>query len=278
MGFFNNYTQDGPDTGSRKMLFGIICVNVLFFLAVAFQKGALLGLLILTTAAIHDGQLWRLFSSLLVNFHGFNLFFEMFALYIFGTIITPRLSAGKILSLYLFSGLAGNLLWLALSSRFGSPYVFGCSGAVNGIIMASAMMAPNLQLYLLFIPFPVKLRTMAVVFMLLNLLMGSLTPFALLDVGGFLGGYLFMRLFLRRLVEWDMLDFLTGGGKEGRARPVPYEFNAGPRPQRRTDEPDISRQEVDRILDKLSRTGINSLTPEEVKVLERVREQMNRKN
>ena len=35
---------------------------------------------------------------------------------------------------------------------------------------------------------------------------------------------------------------------------------------------------VDRILDKLSRTGINSLTPEEVAVLEKVREQMNRKN
>lgn len=278
MGFFNNYAQDDPDTGSRKMLFGIICVNVLFFLAVTFQKGPLQGLLILTPDAIRDGQVWRLFSSLLVNFSGFNLFFEMFALYIFGTIITPRLGAGKILSLYLFSGLAGNLLWLALSSRFSIPYVYGCSGAVNGIIMASAMMVPNMQLYLLFIPFPIKLRTMAVVFMLLNVLMGSLTPFALLDVGGFLGGYLFMRLFLRRLVEWDMLDFLTGARKTGRARSVPYEFTARPRPQQRTDEPNISRQEVDRILDKLSRTGINSLTPEEVKVLERVREQMNRKN
>lgn len=279
MGFFNNFTQDDPDTGSRNMLFGIICVQVLFFLAVSFQRsgGPLPALLVLTPDAVRDGQLWRLFSSLLVNFSGFNLFFEMFALYIFGTIITPRLGAGKILSLYLFSGLIGNLLWLALSLRFGYPWVYGCSGAVNGIIMASAMMVPNMQLYLLFIPFPLKLRTMAVVFMLLNLLMGSLTSFAFLDVGGFLGGYLFMRLFQRRLVEWDMLDSLSGG-KTGRARPAPYEFTARSRPQQRTEKPDISRQEVDRILDKLSRTGINSLTPEEVNVLERVREQMNRKN
>ena len=46
--------------------------------------------------------------------------------------------------------------------------IFGCSGAVYGIIMASAMMVPELQMYLLFIPFPVKLRTMAIVFMLID--------------------------------------------------------------------------------------------------------------
>ena len=40
----------------------------------------------------------------------------------------------------------------------------------------------------------------------------------------------------------------------------------------------FDREEIDRILDKLSRTGINSLTPDEIAVLEKVREQMNRKN
>ena len=128
-------------------------------------------------------------------------------------------------------------------------------------------------MYLLFIPFPVKLRTMAVVFMILDLLLMGATPFALLDAGGFIGGYLFMRLLLRKEVQWDPLNFLLGN--KPRVTGTPYEFRPPPK-----QDPGVSfdRNEVDRILDKLSRTGINSLTPEEVAVLEKVREQMNRKN
>lgn len=268
-----NYQQDDHEAGANKMLFGIICVTVLFFLMTMSGKSPVANFLFLRPDFLKDFQLWRLISSLLVNPSGWNLFFEMFALYIFGTIITPRLGGSKMLGLYIFSGLIGNLLWLALN--WGTPNgIYGCGGAVTGVIMASAMAAPNMQLYLLFIPFPIKLRTMAVVFMLLDLLLAGLTPFALLDVGGFLGGYLFMRLFLRRAVEWDMLDM--GAYKKTKSKSEPYSFVKDPgAPKKETKLP--SRNEVDRILDKLSRTGINSLTPEEIKVLEDVREQMNKK-
>ena len=271
MSFFNNSSPDEQEKSANKTIFGIICVTVLFFILVQQKDSPLAASLILMPEAIRDLQLWRIVSSLLVNISGWNLFFEMFALYIFGTIITPRLGGMKILSLYLCSGIAGNLLWLAIHLNHAGSYVFGCSGAVYGIIMASAMMVPEMQMYLLFIPFPVKLRTMAVVFMLLDLFLAGATPFAMLDVGGFIGGYLFMRFFLRREVQWDPLDSLLK--RKPSVRQTPYEF----KPQKPSgDEPAIDRNEVDRILDKLSRTGINSLTPEEVAVLEKVREQMNR--
>ena len=274
MGMFNNFSQGDQETGANKTIFGIICVTVLFFFLV--QPGVVSGLagqLVLAPAALKDFQLWRIISSLLVNFNGWNLFFEMFALYIFGTIITPRLGATKILSLYLCSGIAGNLLWLILNLKTPEAMIFGCSGAVYGIIMASAMMVPEMQMYLLFIPFPVKLRTMAIVFMLIDLLLMGATPFALLNVGGFIGGYLFTRIFLRKMLQWDPLDSLLK--RKPSVRNMPYEFDQKPKSE--TDNP-INRNEVDRILDKLSRTGINSLTPDEVKVLEKVREQMNRKH
>lgn len=273
MGFFNNFTQNDQEKNANKTIFGIICVTVLFFILVQPGKASLAGSLVLMPSAIRDLQLWRIVSSLLVNISGWNLFFEMFALYIFGTIITPRIGSMKLLSLYLCSGIFGNLLWLVLNLNQPESMVFGCSGAVYGIIMASAMMVPEMQMYLLFIPFPVKLRTMAVVFMLLDLLLAGATPFALLDVGGFIGGYLFMRFFLRNEVQWDPLDNLLK--RKPSVRQTPYEFK--PR-QTSGNGRGIDRNEVDRILDKLSRTGINSLTPEEVAVLEKVREQMNRKN
>ena len=273
MGFFNNFSQNEQENGANKTVFGIICVTVLFFIILHPQVSKLAEQLVLVPAAIREFQLWRLISSLLVNVSGWNLFFEMFALYIFGTIITPRLGASKILSLYLCSGIAGNLLWLALNFNRPDAVIFGCSGAVYGVIMASAMMVPEMQMYLLFIPFPVKLRTMAVVFMILDLLLMGATPFALLDVGGFIGGYLFMRLLLRKEVQWDPLGSLLG--PKPKATGAPYEFRP---PPKRDSDVSFDRNEVDRILDKLSRTGINSLTPEEVAVLEKVREQMNRKN
>ena len=272
MGFFNKFSQNDREGTAVKTLFGIICVTVLFFILVQPGVSSLAGKLVLVPAALQNFELWRIVSSLLVNISGWNLFFEMFALYIFGTIITSRLNAAKIFSLYLCSGIAGNLLWLVLNLKHPEAGIFGCSGAVYGVIMASAMMVPELQMYLLFIPFPVKLRTMAAVFMILDLFLMGATPFALLDVGGFIGGYLFMRIFLRKEVQWDPLDFLTN--KKPSARNVPYEFKQ----PKQSGETRIDRNEVDRILDKLSRTGINSLTPEEVAVLEKVREQMNRKN
>ncbi|MBO4648883.1 MAG: rhomboid family intramembrane serine protease [Lentisphaeria bacterium] len=274
MGFFNNMPQDDSESSANKMIFGIICVTVLGFILVHPSVSVLSARLILTPAAVYNLELWRIVSSLLVNASGFNLFFEMYVLYIFGTIISRRLGAGKLLSLYLCSGIMGNLLWLAVNLKApAGACAYGCSGAVYGIIMAAAMLAPELQMYLLFIPFPIKLRTLAVVFIILDLLLSGISPLALLYVGGFLGGYLFTRIFLRKEVQWDPLDFLTRREPSVRGG-TPYEFKQKPKAG-----PNVSfdRNEIDRILDKLSRTGINSLTPEEVAVLEKVREQMNRK-
>ena len=130
MGWFNNFSQDDQENGGNKTIFGIICVTVLFFIAVRPGNGGLALQLVLMPAAVRDLQLWRIVSSLLVNLSGWNLFFEMFALYIFGTIITPRVGSVRILSLYLCSGIAGNLLWLALNLKNPEALVFGCSGAV----------------------------------------------------------------------------------------------------------------------------------------------------
>lgn len=278
---FNQFSPDSRNTSARGVLFGIICVTVFFFLLIRLPQLHLEERLRLNTDTLRGGELWRLISSLLVNSSGWNLFFEMFALYIFGAIIADRLNGTKMFSLYVFGGLAGNLLWLLLYSVNGaSGFISGCGGAVYGVIMASAMTAPELQMYLLFIPFPIKLRTMAIVFMLLDVLMtvSWSNSFAVLDIGGFLGGYLFMRLFLAGEVRWDMLDFLTSGVRRGGKRSVPHESGVRPGDGPPSAERGIDHHEVDRILDKLSRTGINSLTEEEIGILEHVREQMNRKN
>lgn len=258
-------------------LFGIICITVLFFILT--RGGAntqLVNFLALTPGTLRDFQLWRLVTSLLVNYDPWNLFFAMFTLYIFGNLSTPVLGPHKTICLYLFSGVIGNLLLLAFVWRYPDTPILGCYGAVMGVLMASAMILPNMQMYLLFIPFPIKIKTMAIVFFVFYLLFTQMSVYSSMIVGGFLGGYLFMKLFARKHVSWELLDLLFVKRRGAAQNPRPaYTFNPNPSP--RKDKSPVDSNEVDRILDKLSRTGINSLTPEEVKVLEDLRERMRKK-
>ena len=253
-------------------LFGIICLTVLFFILTRGGANApLLNFLVLTPETLRDFQLWRIVTSLLVNYDPWNLFFAMFTLYIFGNLSTPVLGPHKTICLYLFSGIIGNLLLVPFVWNYPSTPILGCYGAVMGVLMASAMVLPNMQMYLLFIPFPIKIKTMAIVFFVFYLLFSHLSLFSLTIVGGFLGGYLFMKLFARKYVSWEPLDMFFPKRPRGASAPHPaYPFRPHPNPS--SGVPDSN--EIDRILTKLSRTGINSLTPEEVKALEDLRERM----
>ena len=153
---------------------------------------------------------------------------------------------------------------------------------------------------LLFIPFPIKLRTMAIVFFVLEIVMeitGRQPGVAnLVHIVGFIGGYLFIKFFFRREMLWDPLAAL--GGRRG-YRPTPNKNSgagdaSGWTYHRRPDrEPDygpnfstgsnfgfngtrVSQRELDYLLDKISRTGINSLTEQELQRLRQAREEMRR--
>jgi len=224
----------------------------------------------------------------------------MWGLYIFGGIVAPRLGGRAFLALYMFTGLLGNLLWLATVWNNAANIVLcGASGAVMAVTAAAAVMAPETPMLLLFIPFPIKLRTMAIVFFALEIVMelsGRQPGVAnLVHIVGFIGGYLFIKFFFRREMLWDPLASL--GGRRG-YRPPPNRNSGGDASgwtyHRRPDrEPDygpnfstgsnfgfngtrVSQRELDYLLDKISRTGINSLTEQELQRLKQAREEMRR--
>jgi len=118
----------------------------------------------------------------------------------------------------------------------------------------------------------------------------------LVHIIGFVGGYLFIKLFFRREMLWDPLASLAG--RRG-YRPPPNTSNSGSdasgwtyrrRPDREADYgPNfssgsnfgfngtrVSQRELDYLLDKISRTGINSLTEQELQRLRQAREEMRR--
>ncbi len=235
-------------------------------------------------------QPWTLLSALFMHapFHSpegiFHIIFNMYALYVFGSLTAPAIGGRSFLGLYLFAGAVGNLCWYVCSLNSGASLV-GASGAVMGIILATAMLAPNIPMGILFFPYPIKLKTLAIVFILIELFnsifLGSYSSIAYLaHIGGFIGGAVYMELFHRRILQWNPLAFLgLKGGRFGTA--------SAPRPPRGWTVQDysgkkptaggkVSSDELNRILDKISRSGINSLTQEEQETLNRAREQMKR--
>ena len=133
------------------------------------------------------------------------------------------------------------------------------------------MFFPDMKIMLLLPPIPMKLKTFAIVFGILEVffeLTGTQRGVAhLAHLGGFLGGYLYIRLLYKNEV-WDVFSFLKSKSKKGGL----YSMNNPPPGWNVTDK--VSQAELDRILDKMSLGGINSLTEVEMETLQKAREQM----
>ena len=297
-----DYMRRKPE---NKVQTGLTCVYVLIALNVAAfvltGSPKSLETLWLSVDGIRDGMFWQPLTAIFMHGSFGHIFFNMFSLYVFGGIVAPRLGGTAFLALFLSTGLIGNLLWLASAWNSSVPLVLcGASGGVMGVLAAAAVMAPETPMLLLFIPFPIKLRTMAIVFFALEIVMelsgGQAGVANLVHIVGFIGGYLFIKFFFRREMLWDPLAAL--GGRRGYRPPPNRNSGAGDASgwtyHRRPDrEPDygpnfstgsnfgfngtrVSQRELDYLLDKISRTGINSLTEQELQRLRQAREEMRR--
>ena len=138
-----------------------------------------------------------------------HLIFNMFGLYIFGSMVERVLGASRFLKLYLICGLgsliAHILIQYYLNINYGQihfPGVVGASGAIMGITIAYAVMFPNHKLMLLFPPIPIKAKYLAAAFIIIDLysgLSGSQNGVAnWAHLGGALTGFIMMRTWLKK--------------------------------------------------------------------------------
>lgn len=115
-----------------------------------------------------------------------HLFFNMFSLVIFGTMLESFLGDKKFLFLYIIAGIGGGILHsiirhYELVQHFGT-YVpdpeymvmstLGASGAIYGLLFAAAYFFPNQEMVLLFPPIPIKLKYLAIGMAVIEVFMG----------------------------------------------------------------------------------------------------------
>lgn len=186
-----------------------------------------------------------------------HILFNMIALYFFGPRVEMRLGGTRFAQLYFLSGVSGALLSFALA--FNAAIV-GASAAVFGVMLAFAWYWPHERIYIWgIIPVPARILVLVVtVFSIYSGVRGSASGVAdFAHLGGFAGAFLFLK--------W--MERSSGAAKFKRA------VQAAPRDADRLIanwkkvDPNtahaVNRDEVNRILDKISAQGLESLTPQE---------------
>lgn len=262
-------------TDPMKILFGIIVINALMYIIVpkpqiseglvwipkAYKE------LVLSWPGLKDGNFGQLVSSMFMHADFWHLGFNMYGLYLFGSLFVRSVGTKHFLWLYMISGVFGNMLWL-MANYHSQGFLLGASGALFGVMLAAAMFGPNNQFLILFFPQPIKAKTLVMVYAAFEIFSefgkfgGNIAHLA--HLGGFIGAYIYIKIALKRHIAWDPFSFLWSRGT-----PKPSS-----RPRAGTDYKthNDNLKNVDAILDKLSRFGANSLTDDERDVLKQARE------
>lgn len=249
----------------------LILANALvFFLQSAMP--AIVGLLALQAPGLVYRP-WTLVSYMFLHAGFSHIFWNMLGLYFFGPILESRLGGARFLRLFLISGIVGGLCWLIFSAlpMGGMGVLIGASGGVFGVQLGFAYFWPRQPIYIWGI-LPIEARWLVVIMTAFSLWSGlggsggGVAHFA--HLGGFLGGFLYLKWIERRqaapLREWQSAARPSTPKLEAPSKAIERWARI-----RREDLHEVNRGELDRILDKISATGIASLTPGEREFLDR---------
>jgi membrane associated rhomboid family serine protease len=220
---------------------------------------------------------WSLITYMFLHKNFLHILFNLLWLYWFGRVFLEYLDPRKLVGVYLLGGLSGAILYIAtfnlfpvFSQQLGMSYALGASAAVMAIVIATAAYVPNYTMYMLFIG-RVKIIYIAIIgFLITTVFDFSInTGGKIAHIGGALFGYLYILRYkqgkdmtrgINRLLERFFSLFrprpkirVTHRGTD-----LDMDYN-----QRKADE----QKEVDRILEKIAKSGYSSLSAKEKEIL-----------
>ena len=211
-------------------------------------------------------QPWSLISYFFLHLGFTHILWNMLFLYWFGKIIQDNIGNNAVISLYVLGGIIGGLSYMALfniipyyDNRISESLMLGASAGVFSIVAGSATLLPNYTFYLLFLG-PVRIKYIALFYILLSFLdvTGSNAGGEIAHLGGAMIGYLFIRQLQNGVNMGEgVINIINFFNKEKNKKP---EQNSSPKEDTKYD---ISQDEIDKILDKISESGYSSLSKNE---------------
>lgn len=135
---------------------------------------------------------WQLVSYALLHGGIGHLFFNMFALHMFGLPVEHAWGSRRLLIYYLVCVIGAGLLQLLVAAISGEIYpTIGASGGVFGLLLAFGLMYPNQRIMLLIPPVPMKAKYFVTGYGLLTLVFGLTGTMPGIAHFAHLGGMLF---------------------------------------------------------------------------------------
>jgi membrane associated rhomboid family serine protease len=227
---------------------------------------------------------WTLLTYCFTHYGFFHLLFNMLSLFWFGTLVQEFIGSRKLLNIYLIGGIISGLIYiavynlLALSPQINniSPTILGASAAVYAVMFAAVALLPEYEFYLFGIIL-IKIKYLAWAFLIISFVVPSSR---ISHLGGAIAGYSYIYL-LRRGTDLGSPIEAVSDWWSSLWKPKPRVKI----PQRKYSESTVAiksgsnsnldpnyfpdQDEVDAILDKIGKSGYESLTKEEKQKLYR---------
>ena len=212
MGYYydngNNFISQIPTVTKN-----LVAINILMFIATLINENFMVANFAMFYPASPFFKPWQILTHMFMHGGFWHIFFNMYSLLMFGSILERSLGPKKFLIFYFVTGLGAAALhtgveWMqarvfiangavnAYQALLMTP-TLGASGAIYGALIGFAMLYPQAQLMLIFPPIPAKAKWLVVIFAVIELFSGingiqeSVAHFA--HLGGMLFGWLLIR-------------------------------------------------------------------------------------
>jgi membrane associated rhomboid family serine protease len=212
-------------------------------------------------------------TSIFSHFNFLHLLFNMIFLFFAGNMFRQFFSDRRLLHVYVIGGIAGGLAEVIANQFMGQyPAVIGASGSVTALFIAMAVYRPNIQINLFGI-IPLKLYVLALIYLGSELVqmtqIDGIAHFA--HLGGALIGFLSVQNLhsSSNIINWTesvqqrILGYFSGRRRKGSK----LKAQKGGRVAKTDEEYNLDAKakqaKIDKILDKISKSGYESLTKAE---------------
>jgi membrane associated rhomboid family serine protease len=221
----------------------LLIINVIFFLAKMLLSTIDLDYWFGASYLFSpDFRVWQIITYMFMHANYMHIFFNMFAVFMFGPILENHWGSKRFINFYLITGLGAlamqyavqtfevyqitgyfhpNLAELKTVEFTQSTYntflgiyggkMVGASGAVFGLLVAFGMLYPNVELMLMFIPVPIKAKYFVSGYVVIEIILGlvnlqgdSVAHFA--HIGGALIGFILVKLWRNKNTYYDYYD------------------------------------------------------------------------
>lgn len=276
---------------SLDMLQRIIVVNAIIYLFVNlgdvvlrlfnFPDGTVSGFLTdwLAVPSSVKSLIYRPWTLITYSFYHENflhILFNMLWLFFMGRLFTEYLGEKKILPLYLVGGLCGSLLFISFYNLFplfsrevDIAVALGASASVLAITVAIATLLPDYEVALFLPQWRVKLKYIAIALFVIDLLSitGNNAGGNIAHIGGAIFGFIYIKQLKKGRDLTGGLQRLIDRITQKKKPSIKVVFRKDASDESYHNKKANNQETIDKILDKISRSGYASLTNEEKELL-----------